>query len=56
VSRGAPGQVIVLSPRRVAARAAAERMAELMGEQAGETVGYVTRLDAQARGARRGSW
>jgi ATP-dependent helicase HrpB len=45
------GQVIVLSPRRVAARAAAERMAELMGEQAGETVGYVTRLDAK-RGAR----
>ncbi len=41
------GQVVVLSPRRVAARAAAERMAELMGEQAGETVGYVTRLDAK---------
>ncbi len=45
------GQVIVLSPRRVAARAAAERMAELMGEHAGETVGYVTRLDAK-RGPR----
>ena len=45
------GQVVVLSPRRVAARAAAERMAELMGEQAGETVGYVTRLDAK-RGLR----
>ncbi len=41
------GQVIVLSPRRVAARAAAERMAELLGEAAGETVGYVTRLDAK---------
>ena len=41
------GSVIVLSPRRVAARAAAERMAELMGEQAGETVGYLTRLDAK---------
>lgn len=41
------GQVIVLSPRRVAARAAAERMAELMGEEAGETIGYVTRLDAR---------
>ena len=41
------GQVIVLSPRRVAARAAAERMAETMGEAAGETVGYVTRLDAK---------
>lgn len=45
------GQVIVLSPRRVAARAAAERMAELLGEAAGETVGYVTRLDAK-RGPR----
>ena len=41
------GQVVVLSPRRVAARAAAECMAEMLGEQAGETVGYVTRLDAK---------
>ncbi|MFO1256118.1 MAG: ATP-dependent helicase HrpB [Sphingomonadaceae bacterium] len=41
------GQVIVLSPRRVAARAAAERMAELLGEAAGETIGYVTRLDSR---------
>jgi ATP-dependent helicase HrpB len=41
------GSVIVLSPRRVAARAAAERMAELLGEAAGETVGYVTRLDSK---------
>lgn len=44
------GTVIVLSPRRVAARAAAERMAELMGEKPGETVGYATRLDTR-RGA-----
>lgn len=41
------GQVIVLSPRRVAARAAAERMAELLGEEAGQTIGYVTRLDVR---------
>src|SRR6185369_14239703 len=41
------GSVIVLSPRRVAARAAAERMAELMGEAPGETVGYLTRLDSK---------
>lgn len=41
------GQVIVLSPRRVAARAAAERMAELLGEKAGETIGYLTRLDSK---------
>ena len=41
------GQIILLSPRRVAARAAAERMAETMGEVAGQTVGYITRLDAK---------
>ncbi|AKM06789.1 ATP-dependent helicase HrpB [Pelagerythrobacter marensis] len=41
------GQVILLSPRRVAARAAAERMAALLGERAGETVGYLTRLDSR---------
>ena len=41
------GSVIVLSPRRVAARAAAERMAELLGEAAGETIGYLTRLDTK---------
>jgi len=41
------GQVIVLSPRRVAARAAAERMAQMLGEEPGDTVGYVTRLDAR---------
>lgn len=41
------GTVILLSPRRVAARAAAERMAELLGEAAGETVGYLTRLDSK---------
>ncbi|MFY7835063.1 MAG: ATP-dependent helicase HrpB [Novosphingobium sp.] len=41
------GKVIVLSPRRVAARAAAERMAEVLGEEAGQTIGYVTRLDAR---------
>ena len=41
------GTVVLLSPRRVAARAAAERMAELLGERAGETVGYLTRLDSK---------
>jgi ATP-dependent helicase HrpB len=41
------GQIILTSPRRVAARAAAERMAELLGETAGETVGYMTRLDSK---------
>lgn len=41
------GRVILLSPRRVAARAAAERMASMLGEEAGETIGYVTRLDSR---------
>jgi ATP-dependent helicase HrpB len=41
------GQIILTSPRRVAARAAAERMAELLGEKVGETIGYMTRLDSK---------
>lgn len=41
------GQIIITSPRRVAARAAAERMAEMLGEAPGETVGYMTRLDSK---------
>ena len=41
------GQIILTSPRRVAARAAAERMAEMLGEAPGETVGYMTRLDSK---------
>ena len=41
------GTVILLSPRRVAARAAAERMAELLGEATGDTIGYLTRLDSK---------
>lgn len=41
------GTVILLSPRRLAARAAAERMAELHGEKGGETIGYLTRLDSK---------
>src|SRR5690606_4597256 len=41
------GQVLLLSPRRLAARAAAERMAELAGEPVGKTIGYATRLDSK---------
>jgi ATP-dependent helicase HrpB len=39
------GKIILLEPRRLAARAAAARMASLLGEQVGETVGYRMRLD-----------
>ena len=41
------GEILLLSPRRVAARAAAERMAGMLGEKPGETVGYLTRLDSK---------
>jgi ATP-dependent helicase HrpB len=41
------GEILLLSPRRLAARAAAERMAELAGERVGETIGYATRLDTR---------
>src|SRR6201994_1246748 len=41
------GKVIVLEPRRLAARAAAEFMAASLGERAGETVGYRVRLQAK---------
>jgi ATP-dependent helicase HrpB len=39
------GRIILLEPRRLAARAAAGRMAALLGEEVGETVGYRMRLD-----------
>lgn len=39
------GKIILLEPRRLAARAAAARMASLIGEEVGETVGYRMRLD-----------
>ncbi len=41
------GKIIVLSPRRIAARAAAARMAAERGERVGETVGYRVRLDSR---------
>ncbi len=37
------GRILMLEPRRLAARAAAERMAATLGEQPGETVGYRVR-------------
>jgi len=38
-------KIIMLEPRRLAARGAAERMSSLLGEAVGETVGYRVRLD-----------
>ncbi|WP_394838159.1 ATP-dependent helicase HrpB [Pendulispora rubella] len=39
------GEIIVLEPRRLAARLAARRVAEELGETAGETVGYQVRFE-----------
>lgn len=47
------GQILLLSPRRLAARAAAERMAELAGESVGQTIGYATRMDSKSSAATR---
>ena len=40
-------KILVLEPRRLAARAAARRMASMLGEAVGETVGYRVRLDTK---------
>jgi ATP-dependent helicase HrpB len=42
----AVGRIVMLEPRRLAARAAATRMASLIGEPVGETVGFRTRIDS----------
>ncbi|MFS8148440.1 ATP-dependent helicase HrpB [Rhizobium sp. BR 249] len=47
------GKIILLEPRRLAARAAASRMASLIGEQVGETIGYRMRLDNRISAATR---
>ncbi|MDP1027887.1 ATP-dependent helicase HrpB [Sphingomonas sp. KR1UV-12] len=47
------GEVLLLSPRRLAARAAAERMAMLAGEAVGGTFGYATRMDSRRSAATR---
>ncbi|MEO7505489.1 MAG: ATP-dependent helicase HrpB [Sphingomicrobium sp.] len=47
------GQVLLLVPRRLAARAAAEFMAREAGEAAGATIGYQTRLDSKVGKATR---
>ncbi|QEE45849.1 ATP-dependent helicase HrpB [Rhizobium sp. WL3] len=46
-------RIILLEPRRLAARAAASRMASLLGETVGETVGYRMRLDNRISGRTR---
>lgn len=40
-------RIIILEPRRMAARSAAQRMASLLGESVGQTVGYRVRQDTK---------
>jgi len=47
------GQVLLLVPRRLAARSAAEFMAKERGEEAGATIGYAIRLDSRVGKATR---
>ena len=47
------GRIVMLEPRRLAARAAAERMAETLGEPVGRTVGYRIRGEAVTSAATR---
>src|SRR6187402_1031700 len=46
-------KIIMLEPRRIAARASAERMAKTLGERAGETVGYRVRFGSKVSRATR---
>lgn len=47
------GRMVMLEPRRLAARAAAARMAETLGEAVGQTVGYRIRFEAKVSAATR---
>lgn len=47
------GRIIMLAPRRLAARAAARRMAAMLEENTGDTVGYRVRLDTKVSAATR---
>ncbi|MCP3667498.1 MAG: ATP-dependent helicase HrpB [Gammaproteobacteria bacterium] len=46
-------KILVLEPRRLAARASATRMAQLLNERVGETVGYQVKLDRKISSATR---
>jgi ATP-dependent helicase HrpB len=46
-------RIIMLEPRRLAARAAAGQMARLLGEEVGQTVGYRVRMDSKVTGKTR---
>ena len=47
------GRIVMLEPRRLAAKAAAERLATELGESVGQRVGYRVRLESRISGATR---
>ena len=46
-------KIVMLEPRRLAARAAATRMAQTLGEEVGQTVGYAVRMERKVSKATR---
>ncbi len=50
---GEEGRILMLEPRRLAARAAAQRLAANLGEPLGERVGYSVRLESRTSAATR---
>lgn len=53
LNTGDAGRILMLEPRRLAARAAAERMASLLGETLGDRVGYRIRGETKVSAATR---
>ncbi len=53
LARERPGRIVVLEPRRVAARAAAARLAAQLGSRVGEVVGVTTRDERRRSAATR---
>ncbi len=53
LARDQPGRIVVLEPRRVAARAAAARLAQQLGTRVGEAVGVTTRDERRRSAATR---
>ena len=49
----ADGKILLLEPRRIAARMAAERMATTLGERVGGVIGLATRVDRKVSGRTR---
>ncbi|MFM7436449.1 MAG: hypothetical protein ACKO1Q_10845, partial [Vulcanococcus sp.] len=52
-SLGAEGRLLLLEPRRLAARNAAQRLAAGLGEAIGGRVGYCVRLESRTSAATR---